>query len=62
MILSETLTQEEECVEESCSGDFCVCEKKEVTNPLSRVNSILRSAGNRMMVFGAQSAPFKIAY
>lgn len=56
MILSETLTQEEECVEESCLGDFCVCEKKEVTNPLSKVNGILRSAGNIMMVFGVISS------
>ena len=56
MILSETLTQEEECVEESCLGDFCFCEKKEVTNPLSGINSILRSAGNLMMVFGVISS------
>jgi len=55
MILSETLTQEEECVEESCLGDFCFCEKKEVTNPLSGLNTILRSAGNLMMVFGVFS-------
>jgi hypothetical protein len=55
MILSETLTQEEECVEESCLGDFCFCEKKEVTNPLSGLNSILRSAGNLMMVVGVFS-------
>ena len=51
MIISETLTQEE-CVEESCLGDFCVCEKEEVTNPLSGVNKILGSVGNLMMVFG----------
>ena len=56
MILSETLTQEEECVEESCLGDFCVCEKREITNPLSGINSILRSAGNLMMVFGVLSS------
>lgn len=55
MILSDTLTQEEKCVKESCLGDFCVCEKKEVTNPLSEVNSILHSAGNIMMILGVIS-------
>jgi hypothetical protein len=50
------LTQEEKCVKESCLGDFCVCEKKEVTNPLSGINNILRSAGNLMMVFGVLSS------
>lgn len=56
MILSETMTQEEECVKESCLGNFCFCEKKEVTNPLSGVNNILRTAGNLMMVFGVLSS------
>ena len=56
MILSKTLTPEEKCVKESCLGDFCVCEKKEVTNPLSGINSILRSAGNLIMVFGVISS------